>query len=146
MTIREVLNTDWTVSWFEVEIRKEDVSGYCKYIIGKDVKPSKYMRFVRETAVGDIYKDHAGKIVLIDRIIQFRQLPEKPKGKEMCVGVLDDVIPKEILDLSVSHMSPSGCGRSDEMHGYRFCCYVDSWFGIPGENEQLTLDDLEVLP
>lgn len=141
MTIREVLEADWTVSWFEVEIRKEGVNGYSEYIIGKDVKPSKYMRFVCETAAGDIYKDHAGKIVIIDKIIQHRQLSKKPQGKEMCVDVLTEEVPKELLDLTISHMSPSGCGRSDDMHGYRFCCYVKFWSGISGENEQMSLID-----
>lgn len=143
MTIREVLNADWTVSWFEVDIRDNNSTRYiCKYLIGKDVKQSRYARFVCETAAGDIYKDTVGKIVVIDKIIQFRYLTKRPQGKEMCVGVLVEEIPKEILDLIISHMSPSGCGRSDDMHGYCFTCYVDYWGGIPGENEQLSLAEV----
>lgn len=140
MTIREVLEADWTVSWFEVEVRnKETTRLFSQYLIGKDVKPSKYMRFACETAAGDIYKNHTARIVIVDKIIQFRQLPKRPQGKEMCVGVLTELIPKEILDLTISHMRPSDCGRSDGMHGYRFHSYVDYWGGIPGEDEQMEL-------
>lgn len=96
--------------------------------------------FISETVAGDIYKDGQNKIIVGDKIIQHRQLPEKAKGKEMCVGVLVEKIPKEILDLNVSYMHPSGVGRSDDMHGYRFCCYVDKWNGIPGECEQISMD------
>lgn len=48
MTIREVLNVDWTVSWFEVDIRDNNSTRYiCKYLIGKDVKPSRYAKNTR---------------------------------------------------------------------------------------------------
>ena len=146
MTIREVLNADWTVSSIDVVVRNEDNRFLCRYLIGKDVKPSKHMRFECETDAGDIYKDNGLKTVLIDRIIQYRQLAKKPNGKEMCVGVLEKEIPKEIIDLEVTSMMPYGTGRSDEMHSYRFECYVDSWCGISGENKQLSLFNMEVMP
>lgn len=146
MTIREVLNADWTVSSIDVVVRNEDNRFLCRYLIGKDVKPSKYMRFECETDIGDIYKDNGLKTVLIDRIIQYRQLAEKPKGKEMCVGVLEKEIPKEIIDLEVASMRPYGTGRADEMHRYYFECYVDSWCGISGKNKQLSLFNMEVMP
>lgn len=147
MTIREVLNADWTIDRIEVNVRKDNAESYSKYIIGKDVEPTKYMRFIRETEAGSIYKDANAKVIVSNRIIQFRQLQNKPKGKEFCVGILEKEIPVEILNLTVYHMSPFGCGRSDDMHGYRFDCYVDFWSGISGENEQLSLDDYpEVMP
>lgn len=125
MTIREVLNTDWRVSWFKVEVWDE-ASGrtVCVYLIGKDVKPAKYAKFVCETAAGDIYKDGKIKITVIDKIIQFHQLPQKPQGKEMCVGILEKEITEGILELTVYHMYPSGCGSSDGMHGYMFGCFL----------------------
>lgn len=75
------------------------------------------------------------------RIIQFRHLSKKPQGKEMCVGVLLEEIPKELLELPVESMHPYNCGRSDDMHGYRFDCYVEAWNGIPGEYKQMELND-----
>lgn len=140
MTIRKVLDADWTVSWFEVDVREADTTKIiCTYLIGKDVKTPRHARFVCETAAGDIYKDGQRKIIVLEKLIQFRQLPKRPQGKEMCVGVLTEKIPKEILELQINHMSPRDCGWSNEMHGYYFCCYTDFWGGIPGENEQLEL-------
>lgn len=46
MTIREILNADWTVSWFEVDVRNvEDTRLICEYLVGKDVKPARHARF-----------------------------------------------------------------------------------------------------
>lgn len=141
MTIREVLKADWTVSWFEVEVRENNTTKLlCRYLIGRDVKPTKYMKYECETLAGDIYKDGDIRVVIINKIIQFRHMPNKPQGKEMCVGVLEKEIPKELLNLTVEHMSPSSCGNSDGMHGYCFTCYVDLWNGICGEDKQLELD------
>lgn len=141
MTIREVLNADWTVSWFEVDVREiESTKMIRTYLIGKGVKPARHARFIEVTAAGDIYKDGQHKVVVTDKVIQFRQLPKRPQGKEMCVGVLIEDIPRELLDLDINYMHPSGCGCSDDMHGYRFTCYTDYWNGITGENEQMELD------
>lgn len=140
MTIREVLSADWTVGWIDIDVRrKEDTRLICNYLIGKEMSAPKRAKFVCETAAGDIYKDGNIKMVISDRIIQFRQLPNKPKGKEMCVGVLEEEIPEELLNLEIAYLAPSGCGRSDDMHGYRFTCYVDFWGGLAGENEQLEI-------
>lgn len=141
------MNADWTVSWFTATVRENKAGNCVKYMIGRDVEPSKYMKFQYETKLGDIYKDNCIKVVIIKKNIQFRWQKNKPNGKEMCVGVLEGNIPEELLNLTVDHMSPSGCGRSDDMHGYRFECYVDFWSGIPGENEQMSFDGFpEVMP
>ena len=147
MTIREILNADWTVDWFEVCVREERTGKCMKYMIGENVKSSKYAHFVSETKIGDLYKDNTIHVLIINRIIQFRHMPNKPNGKEMCVGVVEKNIPKEILELSIYHMFPTGYGSSSGMHGYRFESYVDYWNGIPGENEQMSLEDFqEVMP
>lgn len=87
-----------------------------------------------------IYYDHTRKIMVIDKNIQYRNQEHKPKGKEMCVGVLTEVIPNEILDLSIYHMRPTDCGWSNEQHGYSFDCIVSFWNGIPGEHEQMEMN------
>lgn len=141
MTIREVLEADWAVKHFEVTVREETAGKWiCSYKMGQDVKPPRYAKFAAETAAGDIYYDHTRKIVVIDKNIQYRNLEHKPKGKEMCVGVLTEVIPNEILDLSIYHMRPTDCGWSNEQHGYSFDCIVSFWGGIPGEHEQMEMN------
>lgn len=141
------MDADWTVSWFTAVVRENETGKCVEYIIGRDVEPSKYMRFQYETKSGDVYKDRGIKVVIINKNIQFRWQKDKPNGKEACVGVLKENIPKELLNLTVYHMYPSGCGRSDGMHGYHFECYVDFWGGIPRENEQMSFEDLpEVMP
>lgn len=136
MTVKEVLEADWTVD--EIEITVRDIGTTCfltKYHIGENLKPGKHHKYVRETKAGTLYNDAGKSHLYIDCIIQYRHLPNKKKGTEGCVGVVTKSIPKELLELEVDHMSPYKCGRSDGMHGYRFDCYVGIWTGIPGENE-----------
>lgn len=140
MTVREVLDADWTVDEIDVTVRNRESSRYImRYCIGRDVKAGRSQRFDYESELGDVYNDSGMRTLFIKRIIQFRQQEKKPQGKEMCVGVLFNKIPKEILELKVSHMYPYKCGRSDGNHGYYFVCYVDEWSGIPGENKQIEL-------
>lgn len=143
MTIKDVLITDWTVAEIEVTVRERDSTRYImEYHIGRDVKAGRSQRFVQETELGDLYSNGGDmKTLFINRIIQHRQLEKKAQGKEMCVGVLLENIPVELLNLTVESMRPYGCGNSDGMHGYRFECHVDAWNGIPGEYEQMALSD-----
>ena len=142
MTIKDVLLADWTVSEIEVTVREKESTRYImRYCIGEDVKAGKSQRFAYETDLGDVYKESYGKTLFMKRIIQYRHLPKKQKGKEMRVGVLLEEIPEELLELPVEIMSPYHCGRSDDMHGYRFDCYVEAWNGIPGEYKQIELND-----
>lgn len=138
MTIEEVLEADWTVDKIIITVRSAATSIFLReYHIGEDLKPCKYHKFVRETKAGTLYEDAGKEHLYMERLVQYRHLPRKPKGKEGCVGVLTENIPKELLELQVRHMSPYGCGRSDGMHGYRFECYAGMWFGVPGENEAM---------
>ena len=142
MTIREVLSTDWNVDKIDVTVREKETTKYIMgYRIGRDVKPGKSERFLYEAEVGDVHGESKMKTLFINRIIQFYQLEKKPKGKEMCRGVLTKAIPDEILDLTINIMSPYDCGWSNDLHGYRFCCNVDQWSGIPGETKQVEMFD-----
>lgn len=145
MFIRDVLLADWTVAEIEVTVKERDSTRYImEYHIGRDVKAGRSQRFVQETELGDLYSNGGNmKILFMNRIIQHRQLEKKAQGKELCVGVLLEEIPVELLELTVDFMQPYGCGNSDEMHGYRFDCYVDAWNGITGEYEQLKFGDFE---
>lgn len=138
MTIKEVLEADWNVNEIEVTIREESSTKFIRgYHIGENVKPPKHRQFLRETKAGDKYTTCGMEHIYINKIIQFRDLPEKPQGKEMCVGVVTKNIPKEILDLEIDNMTPLGMGKSSGMHKYHFDCYVPIWFGIPGEGEEV---------
>lgn len=144
MTIREVLESDWDVNKIDVTVREKETTKYImRYCIGKDVSMGKSERFLYEAEIGEVYGDTYGepkpKTLYINRTIQFYQLEDKPLGKGMCRGVLIKEIPKELLDLVISHMLPYDCGWSHNLHGYRFCCYVDAWSGIEGETKQVEL-------
>ena len=143
MIIRDVLSADWNVDRIEVTVREKESTRYImSYCIGRDVEAGRSQHFAYETEIGDVYDSSGMKTLFIPRIIQFRQLPKKPQGKEMCVGVLEKEIPVEILNLPVESMYPYHCGYSDEMHGYHFECYTDAWSGIPGENKQIEFTGL----
>lgn len=135
MTIQEVLEADWNVDRIEVTVRTQDGGFVTAYIIGPDVKPLKYHRYQCETKAGDIYKRDGLKYVYIDRVIQFKQSDKNFRSPVRPAGVMLDTIPTELLGLNVSNMCPYCCGRSDNMHGYRFTCLHDLWLGITGEEE-----------
>ena len=81
MTIREVLNADWTVDRVDITVRDRETTKYImRYCIGRDVMPGKYDKFVYEAEAGTVYSDCKKRILFINRIIQFRQLEEKPRG------------------------------------------------------------------
>lgn len=143
MTIENVLNTDWTVDRIDITVRDRKTTKYImRYCIGRDVEPGRSERFAYDAEIGAIYKNSEMKTLFIKRIIQFRQMERRPNGKELCVGVLIKEIPEELLVLEIDHMYPYHCGYSDDMHGYRFVCYVDAWDGINGENKQIEFQEL----
>lgn len=142
MTIKDVLIADWKVDRIDITVRERESSKYImEYCIGRDVEAGRSQRFAYETELGDVYENSKMKTLFMKRIIQYRHLPKKPQGKEMCLGVLLEQIPKELLNLPIESMYPYHCGHSDEMHGYRFECYVSTWSGITGECKQIKFDD-----
>lgn len=145
MTIREVLNADWTVDQINVTVRNNQTTEFITgYHIGENVRPGKYFTFEKETKAGDVYvngdQQTKMKHLYCEKIIQHKHLPNVKKGMEGCVGIVEKNIPNEILDLEIEHMAPTKLGSSDGMHGYAFDCYVPIWFGIPGENELMERD------
>ena len=137
MTIREVLDVDWTVAWIRVIIRDMQERFIVKYIIGKDVKPHVYCRYQREAEGGSVYDDGGRKYVFINRTIQHSQLDESAtKEKARSVGVLLTEIPAALLDLEIKHMRPEGTGQSNDLHGYSFTCRVFAWGSLPDEREK----------
>lgn len=140
MKIQDVLVADWNVDRIDVTVRKRETTEYImRYCIGKDVVPGLSERFLYETEIGDVHGEPKLKTLYINRTIQFYQLEEKPQGKGMCRGVLLKEIPQELLDLTIDIMRPYDCGRSNDLHGYRFWCGVDNWSGIQGETKQVEL-------
>lgn len=141
VTIKDILLIDYCVDKIEVTVRDEDTAKYImQYVIGKEVRPGKAQRFLYETELGDVHGTSGMKTLFMNRTIQYRQLEKKAQGKEMCVGVLLEEIPEEILMLPVMLMNPYDCGWSHDLHGIRFECYVDTWYGIPGEENQIELE------
>lgn len=136
MTIREVLEADCDVKRIEVTIRNRETSKYImRYCTGQDVRPGKAEKFLYETKCGDVYDDMGMRTLYIRQTINHYQISQL-RGK----GVIIKNIPTELLELSVGRMSPCYFGWSDGLHGYHFDCFVDTWNGIRGEYEQLTLD------
>lgn len=137
MTIREVLDVDWTVAWIRVTIRDLQERFVATYIIGKDVKPHAYCRYQREAEGGSVYDDGGRKYVFINRIIQHSQLDKcTTREKARSVGVLLTEIPAALLDLEIKHMRPEGTGRSDDLHGYSFTCRVFAWDSLSDKREK----------
>lgn len=143
MTIEDVLKADWNIAEIDVTVRKLEHLEYIKrYSIGRYICPGKSQWFVRTSKAGDIYSDGGEKEnVVIPKTIQFQQLENKPKGKEMCWGVLLEEIPKQIRDLEILSMSSCECMSGGGTKRYRFDCVTDEWRGIEGENE--TVEDRE---
>jgi len=144
MTIRDVLNADWSVSRINVTVREKDTTKYImRYCIGQDVKEGLSEKYMYQAENGGyVYANSGLKTLYLNRIIQHCQLNNVAKSKIGLRGILEKEIPKELIDLEVDVMSPYGLGYSDELHGYRFICYVDAWYGISGENKQIILDEL----
>lgn len=141
MTIKELLEADNTIDRIDVTIRDEKTTRYImRYCIGRDVEPGRSERYQYTSEGGDVYRNGKLNALYMNRIIQYRQLEKKAQGKEVCVGVLLDEIPKEIIALPASHIRPYHCGYSKGMHGYYIDSYVESWNGIPGENSQIEME------
>lgn len=148
MTIREVLQADWNVDAIEVRVRTAGRLARV-YHIGERVEPSRYMRFAHETEAGDVYTEpgiSAGH-VFIKRTIQHQFWEGAKKSLTMCVGVLLDQIPKEILGLNVQTMMPEsfGSGHASGMHGYCFEAETETlvWTGIRGEDRLIEPEEEE---
>lgn len=137
MTIQEVLEADWTVDRMDVTVRNQYGKFITAYIIGRDVKPSKYHRYQYEANAGSIYESQGCKYVFINRIIQHHQLDGKFREKVKSFGVLLEEIPEELLNLEIDSMSPYHTGRSNGLHGYYFSCRTNEWNGITGETEKV---------
>ncbi|WP_343250599.1 hypothetical protein [Diplocloster hominis] len=136
MTIREVLEADCNVGRIEVTIRSRETTKYImRYCIGQDVRPAISETLIYGSKCGDVYSDAEMNTLYIRQTINHYQISQL-RGK----GVIIKNIPTELLELSVGRMSPCYFGWSDGLHGYHFDCFVDTWNGIRGEYEQLTLD------
>lgn len=137
MTVKEVLEADWTVEEIKITVREASTTKFIiEYHIGENLNPyeCKHNKYIKETKAGALYTDRGRKHLYIEQNIQYKHLPKKPQGKEACVGVITNNIPKELLELEIEYMCPYGGGKASEMHGYEFNCYVPAWFGIPGED------------
>lgn len=136
MTLREVLEVDWTVDRLDITVRTSELHFVTEYRIGPDLKMPKGYRWKCETKAGDVYEQNNLKRIYINKIIQFWHSDKPYKGKSRPVGVILKEIPKELLALEITFMSPTDCGRDAQgWHGYRMDCVSDLWTGIPGEQE-----------
>ena len=127
MTVKEVLDADLNVDNIRVTVRGNHSQFITEYIIGRDVRPSKYHRFQHDTAAGSVYRLDGLKYIYIDKEIQFHEADVPYKGAKG-FGVMIEEIPKDLLELEVSLNRGS-------YHGYKFECYSDLWMGISGEDE-----------
>lgn len=140
MTVKEVLDADLNVDNIRVTVRGNHSQFIAEYIIGRDVRPSKYHRFQYDTAAGSVYLLDGLKYIYIDKEIQFHEADVPYKGAKG-FGVLLEKIPKELLELEVSFLTPIKGNNHGEYHGYKFDCRSDLWIGIPGEDKILELEE-----
>lgn len=134
MTVEDVLAADLNVDNIRVTVRANNSQFIAEYIIGRDAHPSKYHRFQYDTAVGSVYSLDGLKYIFIDKEIQFHEADVPYKGAKG-FGVLLEDIPKELLDLEVTYLTPTKSINRGSYHGYKFVCYSDLWMGISGEDE-----------
>lgn len=136
MKLREVLEADWTVDRLYITVRTSEGRFVTKYCIGPNLKPSKGHRWLYETKAGDVYEQFSARVIYINKIIQFKQSSKPYKGSNRPVGVVLKEIPKELLELEITFMAPTDCGRDVYgWHGYRMDCTSDLWMGISGEDK-----------
>lgn len=141
MVINEILEADCDVDRLYITVREKETSKYImRYCIGKGMKPGKGERFAYESECGNVYEDAGKNALYMDRIIQHYQLENLPGSQVGVRGVITKKIPKELLSLPVTYISPCGCGYSHGLHGYSIECYVDNWGGIAGENKQIEIE------
>lgn len=141
MTVEDVLAADLNVDNIRVTVRANNSQFIASYIIGKDVRASKYHRFQHETKAGSVYRLDGLKYIYIDKEIQFHEADVPYKGSKG-YGVMLEEIPKELLELEVSYLRPIKSINRDQYHGYIFGCRSDLWIGIPGEDEKVTQEDV----
>lgn len=73
MTLREVLEADWTVDRLYITVRTSDLHFVTEYIIGPDLKMPKGYRWKCETKAGNVYEEGKNlKMIYINKIIQFK--------------------------------------------------------------------------
>lgn len=136
MTVKDVLDANLNVDNIRVTVRANNSQFIAEYIIGRDVRPSKYHRFQYDTAAGSVYRLDGLKYIFIDKEIQYHEADVIYKGTKG-YGVMLEEIPKELLDLEVSLLSPRKSINRGSYHGYEFECYSDLWMGIAGEDEKI---------
>lgn len=134
MTVKDVLSADLNVDNIDVTVRASNSQFIASYRIGRDVRPSKYHRFQYDTAVGSVYHLDGLKYLYIEKEIQFHEADVPYKGTKG-FGVVLEEIPKELLALEVSLLTPTKSINRGSYHGYKFVCYSDLWMGISGEDE-----------
>lgn len=136
MTVKDVLVADHNVDNILVSVRDKNFRFIAEYVIGKNVCPSKHHCYQYDTEAGGVYLLAGVKHFFIDKEIQFHEADALCKGTRG-YGVMLDKIPKELLNLKVTFMSPQKGITKDLYHGYEFICCSDLWFGIPGEGEKI---------
>ena len=140
MTVKEVLDADLNVDNIRVTVRGNHSQFIAEYIIGRDVRPSKYHRFQYDTAAGSVYRLDGLKYIFIDKEIQFHEADVPYKGAKG-FGVMLEEIPKDLLELEVSFLTPIKGNTHGEYHGYKFDCRSDLWIGISGEDDKVAQED-----
>lgn len=136
MTVKEVLDADLNVDNIRVTVLANNSQFIAEYIIGRDVRPSKYHRFQYDTAAGSVYRLDGLIYIYIDKEIQFHEADVPYKGAKG-YGVMLEEIPKELLELEVSYLTPIKSINRGSYHGYKFECHSDLWMGISGEDEKV---------
>ncbi len=148
MTIREIVECDPCVTHLRVDVRKPDGELIQVYEVGEEAEVKPCHRLLWENRHGAMCEYLPGiNAFLLKRVIQYKNKPDDKKrsGTEMCICVMDDQIPEELLDLKVVIMQPRTAGKSARMPRSDAHCYdIDAeaavWGGIREEHEQIRLE------
>lgn len=161
MTVKELCELDWTITGLDIDVRNP--TKLVETIrIGQTVRATRYDKFKSEDGDIEIYERNLGvgqPLTIIRREIQWYNKPEKNKKGQTDtrkVGVDLSQIPKHILGMTITNMTPSNSfmvtpdgGGGVGLHGYRLWCLPNGFevgnFSeqIKAENpENVTIDDL----
>ena len=113
--LKELLECAMDTTLLSLDLRDGDM--------GKLIKAYKIGECVNEETVSvhEWRRAQQGELVLIDSKINYHGMPDKTGGSIIGWGLVNNAIPKELLDCAVSHFfqTPNNRGHAIHAHIYR---------------------------
>lgn len=153
MTIKELCELDWTITGLDIDVRNP--TKLVETIrIGRTVLTSRYDKLKSEDGDIEIYERHSlnQPLTIIRREIQWYNKPKKDRREQTetrKVGVDLSQIPKHILGMTITNMTPSNSfmitpdgGGGVGLHGYRLWC-LPNGFEVGNFSDQTKAEELQ---